>query len=150
MLHTVYMPLVSYLALLQPLEESSAFFTLLEEILLQQAKSGSLNKAIHVPYILKLDYTSGLFCFCTFHTSVPFPKPPFSHGCFPISCIDAICSVYLCWVERGRTERGVIEESWAVFESQHLICEGGFSSLVLCRLLPWHYATGNLSPDEVF
>lgn len=44
-------------------------------------------------------------------------------------------------------EQDVREERWAMSGSQHLMCEGGFSSLVVHGLLPWDGAMRSLSPD---
>lgn len=46
-----------------------------------------INQENTCPCMFKINYTSAVFCICTFCTSFTFSKPPFA------SCRDAICSV---------------------------------------------------------
>ena len=64
------MPVVSCLALLQLWEESSGFFVLARENSTPTGRVRFIKLGNTCPYTLKLDCTSALFCFCTFHTSL--------------------------------------------------------------------------------
>lgn len=103
------------------------------------------NQGNTCPCVLKLDYTSALFCLCTFHTFIFFSKPSFL---VVVSHFLQGCNLFFShpWVERGRRmEQDVREERWPCVKAS-LWSEGGFLSLVMYGLLPWHGAMGNLSP----
>lgn len=126
---------VPFFALLRLSEDSSGFFVLAGENPTPAGRVRFIKWGNICPCILKIRLfflPCSAFVFCLHVCSLS--QATFSHVYFPVS---------------SRMEQGVREERWSVSESQHLICEGGFSSLVVRGLLPWHDAMGSLSPGRV-